>query len=231
MADTHSPDNSIKPVEIPKDIAGILPACVRRANSIQITDAESYEEAGYAMKFIVKGMRNFEDWYNVTVVNPAHQLHKSYCAARDEKLKEGETARAIVSRKMKEWDEKKERERQQLEASLRAKALEDAKARAAAEAAELKAKGDTELAKMVAETPIAAPVVFVESDVPKVAGISKPKMNAKWRTVDKSKMKLKYLKEDREEIWKTVRACGADAAEIVGGIEVTFEQGDYGVRS
>ena len=98
-------------------------------------------------------------------------------------------------------------------------AREEAESAALAEAERLEAAGHKE----AAEEKITAPVVPVVSapppEEPKAAGTS-ARLVTKYRIIDSTRIHRAYMMPDEKKIGQIVRSMGADAEELVGGIEL-----------
>ena len=111
-----------------------------------------------------------------------------------------------------------EAERERLADARRA-----AEAKAVEEAARLESEGKTD----TAEARLAEPVIPIVTTAPpaaapKAAGIS-VRTRTLYRITDAGKIGAAYLKPDEKKIGQIVRAMGADAETLVGGIEVYEE--------
>jgi hypothetical protein len=129
------------------------------------------------------------------------------------RLAEEEANRAEASRKAEEA-----RAEQARKEALRADTKADnAEARGEVRAAE----HENTAASIVAQV--------VQTEAPKVSGIARKKV-WKYRIKDPSAIKRAYLTEDEVKIGKLVRAMGAEAADMVGGIEV-WQENDVAARA
>jgi hypothetical protein len=195
---------------------------VLEANGITITDADGY---GYAGAFLTETLKPARAEIEATfgpIVKAAHLAHKEALTQRQRH--EGPLIKAehIVKRAMGTYVTEQRRIAAVAETERLRVAREEAEAAALAEAERLEAAGHTE----AAEEKITAPVVPVVSapppEEPKAAGVS-ARMVSKYRIIDPSAIDRDYLMPDEKKIGQVVRAMGADAERLIGGIEVYEE--------
>lgn len=210
-------------ISTPKDIQSIVPAIVRRAEEITIETAEDYEEAGHALKWVAGQTKKFLEWFEPHVKR-AYDNWKSLTADREARIGPANEARKIIEGKMQTWRVDQEAKRRALETEAREKARLEELARANEEAKSLESSGDVELAQVVREQAAAAPapVIVVESSVPKVSGISKAKETWKFRIVNEALIPREYMTPNMAAIGGVVRAQKKKC--VIPGIEVYCEE-------
>jgi hypothetical protein len=146
-------------------------ALVLRAQSLEITDDESYTAAVQFMNDCVTRRRVIADKF-AKPKRDAHAAHKSICALEAELLlvvdkAEREAKRRLAAYKL-EQERRAEEERRRLEAEARR--IEEE--RILAEAQEAQDAGEVDEAEAIISEPIAPPPVRVAPPVPKIAGVS-----------------------------------------------------------
>ncbi|MGH9454086.1 MAG: hypothetical protein ACRD2O_08975 [Terriglobia bacterium] len=210
-------------IVIPEEIKAIVPAMVRRASKMAIETAEDYEEAGFALKWVAEQKKIFVAWFDPHCKR-AYDNWKALVADRDARIGPADEARKIIESKMLAWQAAEERKDREREALLREAAAQAAREQAEQEAKSLEAAGDAELANVVREQAAAAPapVVVIESSVPKVAGISKPKENWKFRVTNEGLIPREFMVPNETAIGALVRA--QKGRTNIPGIEIYCEK-------
>ena len=171
--------SAIKAVEEVEQRALTLP---EKATHIQIMDAETFKEAAeftLTLRAVKKEIDNTFD----PIVKKAHEAHKEAVAQKKKVMEPVEQAQKIIDRKIGDFHAEQERIRKAEEDRLRKEAEEQARKeeeeRRIEEAARLEQEGDSEMAEMILESPIAPPVVViptVQTQAPKVEGLSVTKL-------------------------------------------------------
>lgn len=195
---------------------------VRQAAEITITDDESYEAAAVFLVDQIKAVLAAIAETFDPIDDAQKALRKVTIAARkkhEAPLKEAETV--IKSAMGIYWTERdriaKAEEEERLELARR-----EAEDRAVEEAARLERTGHQEAADERLEAPVVPVVTTPAPKAPKAKG-SSVRMTTKFRIIDASKIGPKFLMPDEKKIRQIVNSFGADAVEMVGGIEVYEE--------
>ena len=167
---------------IPVDeVAKLVPTVVSQANQLTIESAEDYEMACSFLTLIATRKKQVGDTFD-PIVQKAHATWQEAIAQRKKFLDPLITAESDVKRKVADWRTEQERIRKAEEDRVAAEAKREAEERALAEAQQLEANGEHELAAIVLEEAAnaPAPVVVGMSTIPKQDGIAK-KTTWKWR--------------------------------------------------
>lgn len=195
---------------------------VTEASGITITDQDSYGYAGAFLTETLKpALKEIEARFRPMqrAADAAKREILDQRRALEDPLKEAER---IVKRAMGAHVTEQRRIVAEAEAERLKEARERAEADAIAEASRLEEAGHTEAAEERISAPVvpvvAAPVVAP----PKAAGVS-TRMVTRHRIIDASAIDRKFLMPDEKKIGKIVEQMGADAVELVGGIEVYEE--------
>jgi len=204
----------------PDEVAKLVPQVVEQARSLTVRDAEDYEMACTFLQLVATRKKQVEETFD-PIVRKAHDTHKEAVAQKKKFMDPLLLAEGDVKLKVARWRNEQERIRQAEEARLQAEARQQADTQALQEAAHLEAAGDHALAEIRLEEAAAAPapVVVLESAVPKSAGIS-GRTNWKWRyrvgevaalrelaaAAAKDESLLAYLQLNEMAIGATVRA-------------------------
>jgi hypothetical protein len=130
-------------------------------------------------------------------------------------------AEGVLKKRMVAWDAAKEAERRAEEARLQAIAAKDAAKQMEKEAKKADKAGDAELAQAIREQPVAAPVVVVQKETPKVEGVSFIE-EWKFRITDPSLVPREYLAVNEQAIRAVVKALKANTR--IAGVEVYSEK-------
>ena len=197
---------------------------VQDAQAITITNDKEYEGAGTFLREQIKATLKGIDAIFGPLAKRWHDGHKATLAEANRQKAPLIEAEGIVKTSMATYHRQQEEEQRRLEAEQRRLATEQAEKEALERAAELENQGKTEEAEALIERPI-APVVVPAPAVqkPQAAGVSVRKV-WKFRVVDPAKVNAQFMIPDEKQIGKVVRAMGADAGAMVGGIEVYAEE-------
>lgn len=202
---------------------------VQHAQAITISSQETYEAAAAFLTDELKpALREIEDTFG-PIVKAAHQAHREALAQRKRHEQPLLEAEKIVKRAIGSYHQEQRRIAAQAEAERLRAARQEAEQRALEEAAALERDGHQEAANERLEQPTTPVVNTPAPTAPKAAGTS-VRTKTKYRIVDPGKIGPKFMKPDEAKIGKTVRAMGADAEAIVGGIEV-YEEPVVAARS
>lgn len=156
------------------------------------------------------------------IVKKAHEAHKEAIAQRRRHEQPLLEAQRIVKGAMGAFVTAERARAEAEEAERLRKAREEREAAQLAEAERLEEAGHHEAAKEKIAAPT-VPVVTTPAPAPPQAEGVTTRMVTKYRIVDEAAIGRKYLKPDTTKIGQVVRAMGADAVELVGGIEVYEE--------
>ena len=202
-----------------------------QAQALVIHTPNTYTQAGELLKDI-KALRKEVDAAFDPIITAAHAAHKEANAQK----KRAETplieAEAILKRGLIAYDTEQERGRRIEERRLQEIARNDEEARQVAEAAALERQANATAdhaeaeqiraeAQAVLMQPVAAPVVVVQTNTPKVAGISYREV-WRFRVTDATKIPREYPAVDEQKIGGVVRAM--KGATAIPGIEVYAEK-------
>ena len=159
----------------------LVPAVVAQAHEITVETSDDYEMACSFLTLIATRRKQVGETFD-PIVQKAHATWQEAIAQRKKFLDPLNEAEANVKRKVSDWRIDEERKRKAEEDRLAAIAKKEADDRALAEAEQLAANGEHELATMVLEEAAAAqaPVLVAPTTVPKQEGIAK-KTTWKWR--------------------------------------------------
>jgi hypothetical protein len=184
----------------PDEVEKLVPTVVAQGNAITIECGEDAEMAGSFLTLVATRERQVEETFD-PIVKKAHAAWKEAVAQRDKFLNPLVEAERGVKAKLSTWAAEEDRKRRLRDQQAEKKLKEEADARAIAEAEQLTASGDTELADMMLEQAAAAPapVVISESTVPKQNGIAM-KVIWKWR----------FAKDEVSALRELVKAAAAD---------------------
>jgi hypothetical protein len=154
---------------------------VSQARSLTVENGDAYEMACTFLQIIVGKKKQVEEVFS-PIVKKAHEAHKEAVAQMKKFMDPLNMAELEVKSKVSTFRMNEERKRREEEVRQQEISRKEHEERAIAEAAQLEAAGEKELADIVlqnaAEDP--APVVVVASSVPKAAGISGREI-WKWR--------------------------------------------------
>lgn len=188
----------------PEDVKRLIPPLVLQAQNITIQDAETYEWACAFLQSIATREKQLDEVFDPTI-EAAHKTHKAAIAAKKPFLEQLETAKKLIKEKLVAWSVEQERLRREAENLQAAELKRQADERAATEAAQLEAAGQPDLAEIVREHAATelAPVVVLESQVPRVEGITSRET---WDFVieDETKLPREYLMPDVKSIRSAV---------------------------
>ena len=165
----------------PQEVERLVPAVVAQANQIVVKDAEQYEFACSFLTLVANRKKQVADVFD-PIVKKAYDTHKEAVAQKKKFMEPLEQAEISVKSKVTVWRQEEDRKRRQEELRLAEEARKKQEEEALAEAAQLEASGDKELADLVLENAAQAPapVVSVPTSVPKFDGVAS-RTNWKWR--------------------------------------------------
>jgi hypothetical protein len=192
---------------------------VTQANAITISDQDGYEGAGAFLTGTIKAVL-------AAIAETFDPIDEAQKAARKVTIAQRKRheaplieAQKIIKAAMGVYVIEQRRIAAEAEAERFKVAREEAEAATLAEAARLEDAGHTE----AAEEMITAPVVSAPPpEAPKADGVS-ARFVPKYRIIDRRKIGAAFMMPNEKKIGQTVRNMGADAAELVGGIEVYEE--------
>jgi hypothetical protein len=178
-------------------------AMVEQVKSITVTDAQSAEDAGAAIKEL---KRRRELWLSVVgpFVDDAYGNWKKQVAKRDAVAKPLDEAERELKGKLGGYMAEQERQRRAAEAAAQAEAQRQAEAERAAEVKVLEEAGEVESAAAVASEPVVAPVI-VAPPVERPAGLSTMEV-WKFKLLDINAVPRQYLMLDESKVLKIVKA-------------------------
>jgi hypothetical protein len=178
-------------------------AMVEQVRSLTVTDAQSADDAGGAIKEL---KRRRELWLSVVgpFVDEAYGAWKKQVAKRDAVAKPLDEAERELKGKLGGYMAECERQRRAAEAAAQAEAQRQAEAERAAEVKVLEDAGDAESAAVVASEPVVAPVI-VAPPIAKPAGLSTMEV-WKYKVVDERAVPRQYLQLNEGMILKIVKA-------------------------
>ncbi|MBF0488461.1 MAG: hypothetical protein HQK98_09895 [Nitrospirae bacterium] len=197
-----------------------------RANTLVVSDSESYGNAAQ----ILKGIKALEDQIKADFAEPkkkAHDAHKAVLAQEKGHLDGIADAVKVIKQKMMTWKiaDDKRIAAERLEAQRIAK--EKAEEEKLKEAIALEALGEMDEAEAVLTAPIPfVPPATVMQETPKVSGIITRK-TTKYRIIDAALIPREYLMPDEKKIGGVVRAMGMQTK--IAGIEA-YEETVMSVR-
>ncbi|KPK67357.1 MAG: hypothetical protein AMJ84_13350 [Acidithiobacillales bacterium SM23_46] len=200
---------------------------VARADAFIVDSGASYEIAGkmlLAFKDVVRRIKETLD----PVVSKAHEAHKALTKLRNERTEPFNQAEERLKQKMISWQHQ-EQERVRREQAAAARKAAEEQAKRDREEAELRAAGlDNAADTFVAEVP--KPIVpVVQSEVPKVKGIS-TRRTWDYEITDDSALPRSYLIPDAKAIADAVESLGKRAEETIPGIRVFARETIVGRR-
>lgn len=188
------------------EVAKLVPAVVSQANQLTVETAEDYEMACSFLTLVATRKKQVGETFD-PIVQKAHATWQEAIAQRKKFLDPLNEAESNVKYKVSTWRIEQERLRKIEEDRLSAIAKEEADERALAEATQLAANGEHELADMVLEeaAQAPAPVVVAPPTVPKQDGIAK-KTNWKFRIVNAALIPREFMSPDEVKIGAIVRS-------------------------
>ena len=192
-----------------------------RAAAIDVVDAATYAVAG---EFLVdvKTLRKEIEAHHAPMIESAHLAHKAALAARKKYDEPLAAAERIVKGALAAYRHEEERKRREREAELRREAERLEEEERLREATRLEEQGKKAQAEAVLERPSVAPVVSLESQTPKVAGVS-TRTTWDFEIEDATAIPREYLSIDERKIRGVIRALGAEAR--IPGVRV-FQRTD-----
>jgi regulator of protease activity HflC (stomatin/prohibitin superfamily) len=205
------------------EVAKLVPRVVAQAQSITIMNSEDHEIACAFLTFVATGKKQVEEVFD-PIVKKAHETHKEAVAQKKKFLDPLLMAEMNVKGKIVTYDTEMQRLRREKEIAD-AKILQQQQQEAAiAEAQQLEASGDKELADLVLETAATAPapVVILPPAVEKQEGVSM-RQTWKFRITDERLIPREYLMVNESAIGAVVRA--QKGMTRIPGIQVYPESG------
>lgn len=214
--DDHDFDPAIEAIKETTELV------VAQATAIAITDQDSFEDAGVFLTETLKpALKEIAATFD-PIVSAAHTTHKEAVAQRNRHAKPLREAERIVKSAMGGYITEQRRIAAAAETERLRLAREEAETAALAEAERLEAAGHDEAAIELISAPVVPVVSAPPPEAPKAAGVSS-RMVTKYRIINASAIAPAYLKPDEKKIGKVVDAFGAEAQDMVGGIEVYEE--------
>jgi hypothetical protein len=165
----------------PAEVEKFVPQVVSQAQQLTVTSSEEYEYACTFLQFVAGRKKQVEEVFD-PIVTKAHAAHKEAVAQKKKFMDPLLSSESLVKGKVSTYRMEQERIRRAEEQRLADEQRKKDEERALAEAQELEANGEKELADLVLQTAAEAPapVVVLESSVPKQDGIAS-RTNWKWR--------------------------------------------------
>jgi len=178
----------------------VVSAVVSQARSLTVDDNDSCEMAHIFLQSVAAKKKQVREVFD-PIVTKAHEAHKEACLQRDKFLKPLEAAEVEVKGKVIQFNQEQERIRRLKEQEESDRLRREAEARAIAEAEQLEASGEKELADIVLQEAAAAPppTAVVQSTVPRTSGIS---MREEWD--------FRYTPDEAQALRTLVRAAAKD---------------------
>lgn len=212
-----------------KAVAARAGDVVGKAEALKIETDDDYADAGSFLVDVLKPMLREVDETFGPIVKQAHATHKAAVAARKRHEQPLLDAEKAVKGAMGSYHQAKVREAERAEQERIEAARRQAEDEAVEEAARLETAGKTEAANDRLRQPVTPVVATPAPAPPKAEGVG-VRTKTKYRITDESKIDRKYLQPNKSKIGQVVRAMGADAEELVGGIEV-YEEPVVSARS
>jgi hypothetical protein len=190
----------------PAEVEKFVPLVVSQAEHLAVKSPDEYEYACTFLQFVATRKKQVDEVFD-PIVTKAHAAHKEAVAQKKKFMDPLVAAEISVKGKVSMFRMEQERIRRAEEQRIADEAKKEADERALAEATALEASGDSDLADMVlqnaAEAP--APVVVLESSVPKQDGISK-RVNWRYEVVDETKVPREFMVPSDLKIGAVVRS-------------------------
>ena len=183
-----------------------VPRVVQQAQEITVNDADDYEFACTFLQLLAQLKNEVSEGYD-SIVKKAHETWQEALGKRKKHMDPLLKAEGDVKLKVGQFRLLEERKRRAEEQRLADIAKKEADERAMAEAAQLAANGEKELADIVIQEAVAAPapVVVLESSVPRQEGIS-GRVNWDFRITDESQLPREFMSPDPVKIRAVVRS-------------------------
>jgi hypothetical protein len=203
------------------------PTIVRQAEAFEIVTADDYEASLPIREECKRRIDAILAFFKESK-ELAFKTHRAISTLEKEMVGPYERADSVIAQKRQAFRAAEEKKRQEEESRQREEARKLQEAEMLAEAARLEREGEKEAAEVVMEqaAKAPAPVVFVESTVPKQTGsvIKKP-----WtfRIVNPGLVPRDYMAIDESKIRKVVSALGANAN--IPGVE-TYQDDREDIR-
>ena len=198
-----------------------------RAAAVVITDPASYEAGGGLLKAI-KALRNRIAETFDPHIKRAHEAHKLLVKEKADAEAPLTQAESTIKRALVAYTEAEEKRRREEERRLQEEARKAEEARRLEEAAALESyalehgdAGMLETAQEIVAAPVVAPVVVLQSERPKVAGLSYRDV-WKFRVVNAALVPREYMAVDETKIGAVVRAMKGTVT--IPGVEVYCEK-------
>ncbi|KKK56153.1 hypothetical protein LCGC14_3067370 [marine sediment metagenome] len=195
---------------------------VTEAQGITITDQDSYGYAGAFLTDVLKPARAEIDATFGKIIKKAHAAHKEAVGQRKRHEAPLIEAENIVKSIMGVYVIEQRRIAAEADAERLRVAREEAETAALAEAARLEDAGHTEAAEEMITAPVVPVVSAPPPEEPKADGVSS-RFVTKFKIIDARKITAAFMMPNEKKIGQIVRSMGADAAQLVGGIEVYEE--------
>lgn len=190
----------------PNEVEKLVPQVVTQGQGITVRDADDYEMACTFLQLVATRKKQVEEAFD-PIVRKAHETHKEAVAQKKKFMDPLLLAEADVKLKVGRWRQDEEIKRQAEERRLQAEERKRLEEVAMTTAAHLEASGEHDLAEMAIQEAVnaPAPVVILETMVPKIANIAGRK-NWKFRVTDPLKVPREYLIVNESAIGAVVRA-------------------------
>jgi hypothetical protein len=188
------------------EVAKLVPAVVSQAHQLTVDTPEDYEMACSFLTLVATRKKQVGETFD-PIVQKAHATWKEAIAQREKFINPLLEAESYVKAKVTTWRMEEERKRRAEEDRLSEIARNEREEAAIAEATQLEANGEKELAAMVLEDAASAPapVVIAPPTVPKQEGIAK-KTTWKFRIVNAALIPRELMSPDEVKIGAIVRS-------------------------
>lgn len=190
-----------------------------QAKSIEVTDQQTYEVAGFFTKACTELKSKIVDFFK-PMKTKAKAAHQEICDNEKRHLGPVDEAIKVFKGKMTTWYMAEQKKIREEEDRLRQESIRQQEDEKLKKAEELAASGQKEEAEEVLSSPTIEPV-FVPKKVEKPKGVSY-RDNWKFKIVDETRIPREYLTADLKAIGDQVKAT-KDKTEIPG-IEVYNEK-------
>lgn len=205
---TTTTETEVLTPEVVKSEALTMP---QRAQAIsKITTHDEYAQAGGLLVQIKTMRKRIKDVFG-PIVDAAFAAHKVAKGKQNEAEAPLDLAENHLKRLISDYNEEQERIRQQQQREAEAAARKAEEDRVLAEAKAAEDAGEHEEAQAIIEQPVQAPVVIVQSTVPKVEGVSM-RDNWTYQITDETKIPREYLIVDTKKIGAIVKAMKGQTA-------------------
>ncbi len=195
---------------------------VTEANAIVITDQDTYEGAAAFLTGTIKAVL-------AAIAETFDPIDDAQKAARKVTIAQRKRheaplieAQKIVKAAMGVYVIEQRRVAADAEAERLKAAREEAETAALAEASRLEEAGHTEAAEEMITAPVVPVVSAPPPEAPTADGVA-ARFVSKFKIIDARKITAAFMMPNEKKIGQIVRSMGADAAELVGGIEIYEE--------